>query len=64
MVCRNCGSKKIFLLRIDSDWGYGIGDYSPVNSKKDYTEEEWKFDACDRPDVELFHCLDCGLLWE
>lgn len=64
MVCPNCGSKKVFHLRIDSDWGYGVGIYDPVNEKEDYTEEEWKYDACDRPDIDLFHCRSCRLLWE
>lgn len=61
--CFNCGSKKVFRLRIDSDWGYGVGTYEPVNEKDNYTEDEWNYDACDRPDIELFHCLDCDVLW-
>ena len=64
MVCPNCGSKKVFHLRIDSDWGYGVGIYDPVNEKENYTEEEWKYDAYDRPDIDLFHCRSCCLLWE
>ena len=64
MVCPNCNSRKIFNLRIDSDWFYGGGDYTPVNDKEDYTEEEWNFDASERPDIDLYHCRKCGLLWE
>lgn len=63
-VCPKCGSKRIFYVRIDSDWGYGIGTYEPINAKENYTEAEWKYDACDRPDIELFHCGDCKILWE
>ena len=63
MDCPNCGSKKIFSLRIDSDWGYGIGNYEPVNEKENYTDAEWNYDACDRPDIDLFHCCNCNSLW-
>lgn len=63
-VCPECGSKKVFLFRLDSDLGNGMGDYNPVNDQAEYTDEEWKMDACDRPDIELFHCLQCDHLWE
>lgn len=62
--CPDCGSTKVFRLRIDSDWSYGAGDYEPVNERSEYTEEEWNMDACDRPDIELFHCRDCHRMWE
>lgn len=61
--CPNCGSTTIFRLRIDSDWGVGIGDYEPVNDRTEYTEKEWNMDACDRPDIELFHCRTCHNMW-
>lgn len=64
MVCKNCGSKRVFALRIDSDWGYGIGDYYPVNEPENYDPKELKFDATDRPDIDLYHCRACGALWE
>lgn len=38
--CPNCGSRKVFRLRIDSDWGYGVGDYEPMNDRSEYTDEE------------------------
>jgi hypothetical protein len=71
--CPKCESHKIFRLRIDSDWAYGQGDYYPVNidiSKNDsnfngfYTEEELKYNAKNRPDIELYHCLNCNSLFE
>lgn len=61
--CPNCGSTTIFRLRIDSDWGVGIGDYEPVNDRTEYTEKEWNMDACDRPDIELLHCRTCHNMW-
>ena len=62
--CPRCGGHKVFLIRIDSDWGYGIGDYTPVNDREFYTDEEWEMDACDRPDIEVFHCRECQHIWE
>lgn len=64
MVCKNCGSKRVFVLRIDSDWGYGIGDYYPINEKEHYDPKETELDATDRPDIDLYHCRACGALWE
>lgn len=61
--CPECGSKRICLFRLDSDWAYGCGDYHTVNDDKFYTEEELKFDGCDRPDIEVYHCLDCNKLY-
>lgn len=62
--CPKCQSKKIFHLRIDSDWGAGIGNYTPINDKKEYTEDELKYDSFDRPDLDLFHCLNCDYIWD
>lgn len=61
--CPKCGSTKVFLLRIDSDWGVGIGNYEPVNPKSEYTDKEWKMDAEDRPDIEVYHCRSCQHMW-
>lgn len=61
--CPDCGGTKVFFLRIDSDWCYGLGEYYPVNNKEEYTEEEFEMDACSRPDIELFHCRSCHKLW-
>ena len=63
IICPDCGSAKIFKLRIDSDCGAGIGDYEPVNPIIYYTQSEWLMDADDRPDIELFHCLECRNMW-
>ena len=62
-VCPKCSSTTVFMLRIDSDWNTGLGDYSPVNERTEYTEEEWNMDACDRLDIELYHCRSCGHMW-
>ena len=62
--CPQCGSAKIFLFRLDCDWAYGMGDYWPVNDYAEYTSEELNMDACDRPDIEIYHCRRCGHLWE
>ena len=64
VTCPDCGSAKVFMFRLDSDWFYGGGDYWPVNDKSEYTDEEWNMDACDRPDIELYHCRKCRKLWE
>ena len=62
--CPHCGSTAVFRLRIDSDWGAGIGNYEPVNSKSEYTDEEWEMDADNRPDIEVYHCRRCKKIWE
>jgi len=61
--CPNCGSYKVFCLRIDNDWGWGIGDYEAVNPRKYYTDEEFEMDATNRPDIELYACHECGWQW-
>lgn len=58
--CSNCRSPKVFHFRLDSDWGYGAGDYTPVNPDSFYTKEELAYDSMDRPSIELLHCLTCG----
>ena len=58
--CPYCGSKKIFKFRLDSDWATGSGDYGPVNEDQYYTKEELQYDSFDRPDIEIYHCGDCG----
>ena len=40
-VCPKCKSTTVFLLRFDSDWCCGLGDYYPVNDRTEYTEKEW-----------------------
>lgn len=62
-TCPNCGSKRIFLFRLDSDWASGAGNYEPVNDEQYYTKEELNYDSFDRPDIEVFHCLDCDKLF-
>ena len=62
--CEKCGSLRIMKLRIDSDWSTGVGDYDTVNEDKYYTEEELKYDSFDRPDIVVYHCLDCDSLFE
>lgn len=63
IVCPNCKSTTVFLLRIDSDWCSGLGDYYPINDRTEYTEKEWNMDASDRPDIEVYHCRTCGHIW-
>ena len=64
--CPRCNSKRIFELRIDSDWGSGIGNYYPANEDEDsvYTKKDLQLDSYDRPDIDLYHCLNCGHIWE
>lgn len=62
--CPICQSKKIFKFRLDSDWASGSGDYSTVNSNENYTDEELKYDSFDRPDIEVYHCGNCGFVFE
>jgi len=62
--CPNCNSYRIFGLRIDSDWAYGCGNYSPKNNNELYTEKELKYDPTDRPDIDICHCLNCHILFE
>ncbi|MBC2386403.1 hypothetical protein [Listeria booriae] len=59
-----CGSKRIFHLRIDTDWAFGTGEYYPENDDKYYSEEDLEKTADNRPDIYLYHCLDCDKLWE
>lgn len=62
-TCPKCHSSRIFLLRIDCDWGSGVGNYDPVNPESEYKPEDLELDSFDRPDVETYHCLDCGYMW-
>lgn len=62
--CKSCESPRLMYLRIDSDWGYGVGDYGIVNDDKYYTKEERSFDSTDRPSIHLYHCLQCEHLNE
>jgi hypothetical protein len=64
VLCVKCKSLRIFKIRIDSDWSAGAGDYNPVNGEDNYTAEELKYDAWDRPDIDMYHCLDCDHIWE
>lgn len=63
-ICPYCSGKRIMCLRIDSDWGSGVGDYYPVNDEDIYTEEDLELDSYSRPDIELLHCLECEHMWE
>lgn len=62
--CPRCNSSRIFELRIDNDWGAGNGSYYPINDDEEYTEDDLKLDSYDRPDIDLYHCLKCGYMWE
>lgn len=69
--CPYCQSRKVFKLRIDSDWGMGTGEYYPVNTNREnedvegfYTDEEMNYDATDRPDIDVFHCLSCDKIFD
>jgi len=64
--CPFCDSKRLFRLRLDSDWASGVGDYYPLPSNDEslYTEEELKYDSFDRPDINVYHCLDCDRIFE
>lgn len=59
--CPFCGSKRVFALRIDSDWGSGIGDYYPVNPINNYDDSD--IDA-ERDDISVYHCRKCGRYWD
>ena len=62
--CPMCSSKKIFKFRLDSDWASGSGDYFAINKDDNYTKEELNYDSFDRPDIEVYHCGDCGKIFE
>jgi hypothetical protein len=62
--CRDCESLRIMKFRLDSDWGYGAGSYFAYNKDKHYTQEELDYNGCNRPDIELYHCLDCDALFD
>lgn len=62
--CPYCNSARIFSLRIDSDWGSGIGNYYPKNDESEYTENDLKLDSYERPDINLYHCLKCDRMFE
>lgn len=64
MVKCECGNLRVMSLRIDSDWGTGVGNYSAINDEEHYTVEELDFDSYDKPDIDIFHCLDCNSLFE
>lgn len=59
-----CGSVRIMRIRIDSDWAYGTGWYEAVNDPKYYTKLELNYDGCNRPDIDVYHCLECGIIFE
>lgn len=63
-TCPKCGSTHIFKYRLDSDWFEGAGDYEMVNPESEYTPEEQKMDAFERPDLSLFHCRSCDAIWK
>ena len=64
--CPFCDSKRLFRLRLDSDWASGAGDYYPLpsNDKSLYTKEELEYDSFNRPDIDVYHCLDCDRIFE
>lgn len=62
--CPYCKSTRIFYLRIDSDWGSGIGSYYPENDESEYTQDDLKLDSFDRPDIDLYHCRECDRMFE
>ena len=63
VICPKCQSKRIFKYRLDSDWTMA-GDYYPMNSDEFYSKEELNYDSYDKPDIEIYHCLDCKHLFE
>ena len=62
--CPYCKSTRIFNLRIDSDWGSGVGNYFPANDETEYTKKDLELDSYDRPDIDLYHCLNCYRFFE
>ncbi len=64
VICPKCGNLKVFRFRLDSDWAYGMGDYSPANDRAHYSDKERNMGACDRPDIDVFHCRQCGAIGE
>lgn len=62
--CPFCGGTRLFQLRIDSDWT-SVGEYTPVNQPAScYQPEDLNRTIDDRPDIDLYHCLDCHRLYE
>lgn len=64
VVCPYCKSARVFTLRIDSDWAYGTGMYYPANDEDNYSDVELNYNSTDRPDIDLYHCLNCDFLWQ
>jgi hypothetical protein len=57
--CPGCDSVQVFVCRIDSDWGSGVGDYTKVNDNEHYPEEQQNLDSFDKPDIYFKHCRNC-----
>lgn len=64
LKCPYCNSKRIFKFRLDSDWAMGAGDYGPATEETNFTKEELDYDSFDRPSIDVYHCLDCGRIFE
>lgn len=62
--CPYCNSKRVFKFRLDSDWATGSGNYEPATEETNFTKEELNYDSFDRPSVDVYHCLDCGRIFE
>ena len=63
VICPECNSKRVFIFRLDSDWGEGMGDYYTINDEECYPKEEYQLDSYDRPDIHVCHCRECGHIW-
>lgn len=58
VVCKSCGSSRVLSIRLDSDWAMG-GDVTRVNRDSYYESDDPK-NGDDRPDIYIYHCLNCG----
>jgi hypothetical protein len=54
--CSKCGSKRLFNVRIDSDWGNG-GDFTRVNENEYYESSDPE--SYDHIDISFTICLEC-----
>lgn len=57
LKCSKCGSKRLFHVRIDSDWGDG-GDFTRLNADKYYNENDPE--NYEHIDIEFITCFECN----
>lgn len=57
--CPACGSYKIYFGHASD-----LHEYYPINPENFYSDEEYKMTCVSIPELFVFHCIDCGLIWD